>query len=171
MWVALSSLDRYVHKYARILSTGTIPANLTMESGAKRVHFACAPCGKISKGWHIYLPHPCLYMLSRCVEALTRAGKYDRSFLHKAVAMFEVRVRFTTNKEMSLNFSRIFSCTSTMSVFAQRKFPPLVKGAINFHGRLSLTYHWYYLGLGTLFKDSRTSFPLHLIGSVWDHLA
>lgn len=33
----------------------------------------------------------CMTVVCRCVEALARAGEYDKGMLHKAVAMFEVR--------------------------------------------------------------------------------
>ena len=34
----------------------------------------------------------CFSMMSRCIEALARAGEYDRAMLNRAVAMFEVRI-------------------------------------------------------------------------------
>lgn len=55
---------------------------------ARREHFAYARCGMFYNGLLLPTITPVSF---RCVEALTRAGEYDRSLLQRAVAMFEVR--------------------------------------------------------------------------------
>jgi hypothetical protein len=58
------------------------------------VHYGMSLCSGVKKkawGLQPFLPS-LLSFLSRCVEALTRAGQLDRQLLPKAVSMFEVIV-------------------------------------------------------------------------------
>ena len=60
-------------------------------SEVRRVHSACAPCGKrpaCPPPTQFHLPHS-RGLIHRAIEALTRAGEYDKAMLSKAVSMFE----------------------------------------------------------------------------------
>lgn len=81
--------DAKIYHSDRIWSTATTYRSQMTASGAKKEPSACALFGNGTiylLGITIYL----YYTLRRCVEALTRAGEYDRSMLPRAVAMFEV---------------------------------------------------------------------------------
>ena len=59
-----------------------------MELVVRRGHFVYARYG----AFHLGAALPTLrWSFFRCVEALTRAGEYDRPLLQRAIAMFEVR--------------------------------------------------------------------------------
>ena len=60
--------------------------NRTTEWEAKKEHFVCARSG--ARG----LSTVSLFLISstRCIEALTRAGTYDKALLQQAISMFEV---------------------------------------------------------------------------------
>jgi hypothetical protein len=71
--------------------------------------------------------------LSRCVEALTRAGEYDKTMLLKAISMFEVSPSITISCGTPLDtLPRISCCTSIMSGYAPKKFRMPVKGTTFF---------------------------------------
>lgn len=89
--------------------------------GAKKEPSVCALFGNGTiylLGTTIYL----YYTLRRCVEALTRAGEYDRSMLPRAVAMFEVSYFFDLSyplnhlsQEFLLYLNHLGLCTEEIS--------------------------------------------------------
>jgi hypothetical protein len=69
--------------------------------------------------------------ISRCIEALTRAGQYDPPLLQQAVKMFEVSP-IKEGKITVSNFStRTFYCSAIMSACTRRRCLWLVKGALS----------------------------------------
>ena len=95
----------------------------------------------------------------RCVEALTRAGEYDKQLLQRSVSMFEVwldALPFCSPQLHVFFFRRISCCTWTMLVYVRRKFPMLERRKNKFSS--SLTVILYLIGLpGWVmpFKDLR----------------
>lgn len=67
--------------------TGMTSTRLTTVLEARRERSACAPFGRR----HVLPPtHPITRQsMGRTIEALTRAGEFDKSMLAKAVTMFE----------------------------------------------------------------------------------
>lgn len=66
-----------------------------------------------------------------CIEALTRAGQYDKAMLSRAVAMFEVKFPPSEMQTVFLRFdlqTRISCSIRIMSVSAQKRFQLPVKG-------------------------------------------
>ena len=64
----------------------------------RRARFACVPCGACHN--FFYAPNHISLTgdtLDRTIEALTRAGEYDKSMLAKAMTMFEDFLQYSNH--------------------------------------------------------------------------
>jgi hypothetical protein len=110
----------------RTLFIVTMSKNRTTEWEAKKERFVCARSG--ARGWQKLL----LFLISytRCIEALTRAGTYDKVLLQRAISMFEVSTYGIYDINETQQTTRTSCFIPTTLVYARRKSPRLVKGEL-----------------------------------------
>lgn len=65
----------------------------------------------------------------RCIEALTRAGAWDRPLLQRAIGMFEVMSSSLSLRSQALYHCRISFCIPTTLGYARKKFLRQEKGS------------------------------------------
>lgn len=85
----LTQLRRLTRHLPRASCIDTTSQKPTTGSEVKREHSVCAPYGKPGICAPSAQPHLPGRFANRAIEALTRAGEYDKGMLSKAVTMFE----------------------------------------------------------------------------------